>query len=311
MRIFVAGATGGIGRRLVPMLIEHGHLVTGTTRSHRKLDIIKAMGADGAVVDGLDSVDVIRAVQQARPEAIVHQMTALASMRNLRRFDEEFAVTNQLRAEGTSNLIDAARVAGVPIFVAQSYTGWPNERLGGRVKTEDDPLDAQPPVSMTQTLNAIRALEQMVRAATDLTGIVLRYGSLYGPGTSIAPGGDIVEMLRKRQFPIVGGGAGVWSFIHVDDAARATRLAIERGHRGVFNIVDDEPAEVSEWLPVLASAVGAKLPLRIPAWIARFGIGSAGVSMMTRIRGSSNEKAKRELGWTLEYPTWRIGFRDL
>ena len=230
-------------------------------------------------------------------------------MRSLKRFDDEFAVTNRLRTEGTSHLVAAATVAGARKIVAQSYTGWPNQRQGGRVKTEADPLDSDPPSTMTRTLDAIQTLEHIVLHADALNGIVVRYGSLYGPGTSISCKGEIVEMVRQRKFPLVGNGAGVWSFIHVDDAARATQLAIERGAPGLYNIVDDEPAEVSEWLPELARAVGARPPVRLPAWIGRFAIGEAGVSMMTKIRGSSNAKAKRALGWQPEYASWRDGFR--
>jgi nucleoside-diphosphate-sugar epimerase len=236
-------------------------------------------------------------------------MTALSAMRSLKRFDDEFATTNRLRIDGTNHLIAAAAESGTRRLVAQSFTGWPNERRGGRVKTETDSLDADPPASMAGTLAAIQALEHMVLNTADLNGIALRYGSLYGPGTNISPGGDIVEMVRQRKFPLVGGGAGVWSFVHVDDAARATQLAIERGAAGVYNIVDDEPAEVAVWLPDLAQVLDAKPPFRLPAWIGRFALGDAGISMMTRVRGSSNAKAKLALGWRPYYASWRDGFR--
>jgi nucleoside-diphosphate-sugar epimerase len=283
--------------------------VTANTRSAEKLAGLRAQGADAVVVDGLDGDAIKRAVLTARPEVIVHQMTALASMRSLRRFDDEFALTNRLRTEGTEHLLAAARAAGTARFVAQSYTGWPGERSGGRVKTEDDPLDPDPPRTMRRTLDAIRALERMVLGAEGITGIVLRYGSLYGPGTSLSERGEIVERVRRRQFPLVGDGAGVWSFLHVDDAAQATDLAIERAAAGVYNIVDDEPAEVREWLPELARAIGARPPYRVAAWVGRIAVGEAGLSMMTRIRGSSNLKAKRALGWHLVYSSWRDGFR--
>jgi nucleoside-diphosphate-sugar epimerase len=309
MRIFVAGATGAIGKRLVPLLVGAGHHVIATTRTPAKLDSLRIGRVEPLVVDGLDADAVMKAIASTHPDAIVHQMTALASMRNIKRIDDEFVLTNRLRTEGTKHLIAAAHTAGVRTFVAQSYAGWPNERRGGRVKTEEDPLDSDPPKMMTRTLGAIRALEDMVSNAAGLVGTVLRYGSFYGPGTSISDRGEIVELIRQRKFPLIGGGTGVWSFIHVDDAARATQLALEHGAPGVYNIVDDDPAEVSVWLPELARAVGAPQPLRVPAWIGRFAVGDAGVSMMTRARGSSNAKAKRVLGWKLEYPSWRDGFR--
>jgi nucleoside-diphosphate-sugar epimerase len=236
-------------------------------------------------------------------------MTALSDMRSLKKLDDELAMTNRLRTEGTRHLIAAALAAGVQKLVVQSYGGWSNQRVGGRVKTEADPLDANPPFPMSRTLAAIKTLEHTVLNAPGLNGVALRYASLYGPGTSISSTGYVVELVRGRKFPLVGDGAGVWSFIHVDDAARATALAIEHGAPGVYNVCDDEPAEVSTWLPELAEVLGARPPFHVPAWIGRFAIGEAGVSMMTKIRGSSNVKAKRALGWQLEYPSWRDGFR--
>lgn len=311
MKIFLAGATGAIGKRLVPLLVSGGHQVVAATRTGSKTDRLRAAGAEPVVVDALDRDAVMKAIASARPEVIVHQMTALASMRSLKKFDEEFALTNRLRTEGTEYLLAAARAVGARRFVAQSYTGWTNVREGGRVKTEDDPLDPHPPQAMRHTLEAIRQLEAMVLDASGMTGIVLRYGSLYGPGTSIAPDGDIVGLVRQHKFPIFGDGAGVWSFTHIDDAANATRLAIERGPSGIYNIVDDEPAEVSVWLPELARTAGAKPPYHMPAWLGRLVIGDAGMSMMTKTRGSSNMKAKRALGWQPIYPTWRDGFRAM
>ena len=309
MTIFLAGATGAVGQRLLPLLIACGHRVIATTRTPEKVERLRAHGAEPVVADGLDREAVIRAVVAARPDAIVHQMTALASMPSLKRFDAEFALTNRLRIEGTIHLLAAAVAASTPRFVAQSYTGWPNERRGGAIKTEADPLDPTPPESMRQALDAIRALERMTLNTPGVAGTVLRYGSLYGPGTSLAADGEIVQSIRRRQLPLVGGGAGVWSFIHVDDAARATERALASGAPGTYNIVDDDPAAVSTWLPALAGAVGAKPPFRVPAWIGRFAIGDAGLSMMTRIRGSSNAKAKRVLGWTPAYGSWREGFQ--
>jgi nucleoside-diphosphate-sugar epimerase len=309
MRILVAGASGAVGKRLVPRLVAAGHHVMATTRTPEKLGRLREQGADAVVMDGLDEESVRKAVVGSRPEVIVHEMTALASMGNLRRFDHEFAMTNRLRTEGTKHLLAAGQAAGAGRFVAQSYAGWTTGPGGRRVKTEDDPFDPDPPRAMARTLDAIRALERMVLDAPGLVGIVLRYGSLYGPGTSLAEGAQVVEMVRRRRLPLIGSGAGVWSFIHVDDAARATQRAIESGASGVYNIVDDEPAEVHEWLPDLARAIGARPPRHVPTWVGRMVVGTAGVSMMTRVRGCSNAKAKETLGWQPTYATWQDGFR--
>ncbi|HZT45211.1 MAG TPA: NAD(P)-dependent oxidoreductase [Gaiellaceae bacterium] len=303
MRVFVAGGSGAIGRRLVPQLVARGHEVFASTTRAEKIPALRTLGAEALVMDGLDEASVGEAVARAEPEVIVHQMTALAGVGDLKHFDEVFALTNELRTKGTDNLLAAGEAAGVRRFVAQSYTGWPNAREGGPVKAEADPLDPAPPKNQSRTLEAIRRLELTVLNAP-LEGIVLRYGSLYGPGAS----DELVELVRRRKLPIVGDGRGVWSWVHVDDAASATVAAIERGRRGKLNIVDDEPAPVAEWLPYLARALGAKPPRRVPAGLARLVVGEVGVSMMTRIRGSSNEKAKRELGWTPRW-IWREGFR--
>jgi nucleoside-diphosphate-sugar epimerase len=305
MRVFVAGATGAIGRRLVPQLVARGHEVTATTRSSDKVAQLRALGATPVVVDGLDGAAVGEAVARAEPDAIVHQMTALSGTPDLKRFDRWFSVTNELRTKGTEHLLAAAQAAGVERFVAQSYTGWTNARTGGPVKTEDDPLEPHPVNAQRETLAAIRFLEQAVSGAP-LGGIVLRYGSFYGPGASE----PLVELVRKRRFPIIGDGAGVWSWIHLDDAAAATVAALERGRRGIYNIVDDEPAKVSEWLPHLAEVVGAKPPLRVPAWLGRLLAGDVPVQWMTEGRGASNEKATRELDWRPAWRSWREGFRD-
>jgi nucleoside-diphosphate-sugar epimerase len=309
MKIFLAGGAGVVGRRLVPVLVAAGHQVVATTRSASRTEPLRAMGAEPVILDALDAEAVRKAVADARPEVVVHQMTALASFKDLRDIDGELAVTNRLRTEGTDHLVAAARAAGVRRFVAQSYTGWPNERVGGRVKTEEDPLDPDPPAAMRQTLKSIRRLEATVAGLADMVGVVLRYGSFYGPGTSLGAGGDMLEMVRRRRLPVIGGGAGIWSFIHMDDVAQVTRLAVEGGPAGVYNVVDDDPAEVSVWLPELARAIGAKPPFRLPAWVGRLAIGEAGVSMMTRGRGSSNAKARRTWDWRLVHPSWREGFR--
>jgi 2-alkyl-3-oxoalkanoate reductase len=305
MHVLVAGATGAIGRRLIPRLVAAGHEVTATTRTQAKVDELRRLGAAPVVVDGLDAADVNTAVADAAPDAIVHQMTALAGTPDLRRFDRWFATTNELRTKGTDILLAAAAEADVRRFVAQSYTGWTNPRTGGPVKTESDGLDPHPQKMQRESLAAIRYLDEVVPAA-DLEGIVLRYGNFYGPGASE----PLVELIRKRRFPIVGDGAGVWSWIHLDDAAAATIAALERGGRGVYNITDDEPAAVSEWLPYLAEVVGAKRPLRVPAWLARPMAGAVPVQWTTEGRGASNAKAKRELGWRPTWSSWREGFRE-
>jgi nucleoside-diphosphate-sugar epimerase len=308
MKIFVAGGTGAVGRHLVPLLVGRGHRVFATTRSLDKTAGLRAAGAEPIVVDALDRDRLRDVVVAARPDVVVHQMTALSGMSNLRNIDETMALTNRLRTEGTELLLDAARAAGARRFVAQSFTGWPNARAGSRVKTEDDALDAHPAPHTERTLEAIRRLESMVLASTGPAGVVLRYGAFYGPGTGIGHGGELVEMVRRRRFPIVGGGTGIWSFVHIADVAEATRIAIEGGPAGLYNVVDDEPAEVSAWLPELARAVGAKPPYRVPAWLGRLVVGEAGVRMMTEQRGSSNAKAKRELGWQPAWASWRTGF---
>jgi len=306
MRVFLAGATGVIGTRLVPRLVARGHHVTATTRSPAKIERLRALGAEPVVVDGLDAAAVGEAVALAEPDVIVHQMTALAGKPDLRRFDRWFALTNRLRTTGTENLLAAAKAAGVGRFVVQSYTGWVNSRTGGPVKTEDDPLDPHPAKAQAETMKAVKFLERVVSAAEAVEGIVLRYGSFYGPGAS----DSIVDLVRKRQLPIIGDGAGIWSWIHIDDAAEATVAAVEHGSRGIYNIVDDEPAPVSVWLPYLADVLGAKPPLRVPVWLGRPAAGEVAVRWMTQARGSSNEKAKRELGWRPAWSTWRDGFRD-
>jgi 2-alkyl-3-oxoalkanoate reductase len=309
MRVFVAGATGAVGKRLVPMLVAGGHEVVAMTRSPGKADQLRKTGATPAVADGLDRKAVVDAIVEAKPDAVIHELTALTGFRSLKHWDREWVQTDRLRTEGTDNLLEGALAAGASRFLAQSYAGWPYAREGGPVKTEDAPFDPNPPAQMRRTLDAIRYLEDRVLGVGDLEGTALRYGSLYGPGTSIALGGDIVEMVRARRLPIVGGGTGIWSFVHVEDAASATLAALERGSSGAYNVVDDEPAPVSVWLPELARAVGAKPPMHIPAWLGGLAIGPVGVAAMTRVPGASNAKAKRELGWQLRYPTWREGFR--
>jgi nucleoside-diphosphate-sugar epimerase len=310
MKIFLAGATGAIGRSLLPILVDSGHEVVGTTRTPAKAEGLRLAGATPVVLDGLDGSAIRRAVAEARPEVVIHQMTALSGDFNMRRFEETFAETNRLRIEGTDHLLDAAVEAGARRFIAQSFTGTSNPRSGGPVKTEEDGLDPDPVEASRTTLDAIAHVEKVVTSTPGIEGLALRYGGFYGPGNPIGKGGQFLEMVAERKFPVVGGGSGIWSFIHIDDAAAATALAVERGDPGVYNIVDDEPAPVSEWLPYLAETIGAKRPWKVPAWLVRPMLGAQGVSLMTKIRGSSNAKAKRELGWKLQYPSWRIGFRE-
>ena len=307
MRVFITGATGAIGKSLVPMLVANGHEVTGTTTTESKLAQLREAGAEGVVVDALDREAVIEAVKAARPDVVVHEATGLAGIGNPRKIAQEFESTNRLRSEGTDHLIEAARAVGARV-VAQSFAGWPFKREGGPVKDEDAPLDDDPPAAMRDILGAIRHLES---AVTAVDGIVLRYGGFYGPGTGFDADGPQTQAVLKRQFPIVGDGGGVWSLIHIDDAASATVAAVERGEPGVYNVVDDEPAAVREFLPVLADALGAKPPRKLPKWLTRLFAGEAMVVMLTDIRGASNEKAKRELGWTPAHPSWREGFREL
>ncbi len=303
MRVFVAGATGAIGRYLIPDLVAAGHQVTGSTRSPAKAGDLGKAGATPVIFDGLDREAVLKAVQAAQPEVIVHQMTALASMRNFRRFDTEFAATNELRRNGTDYLLEAAQAAGTRRFIAQSFIGWNNLRTGGPVKSEEDPLDPDPLPATRQSMAAIRHVEQTVPQAVP-EGLVLRYGMFYGPGASES----MLDIVRKRQMPVIGGGTGIWSFIEVTDAAAATALAVTRGEPGVYNIVDDDPAPVSDWLPYLSECLGVKPPMRVPGWLGRLLAGPLVVSLMTEARGSSNAKARRELGWAPAYPSWRDGF---
>jgi 2-alkyl-3-oxoalkanoate reductase len=309
MRVFVAGATGVVGRRLVPRLLEAGHSVVATTRSPYEAQPLRALGAQVAALDALNADDTVRAVVAAEPDVIIDELTALTGTGNTRRFDDEFALTNRLRTTGLDALLRAAREAGTRRVIAQSFTGWPNARRGGPIKTEADPLDDEPPLKMHRSLAAIRYLEETLTGASDLEGLALRYGSLYGPGTSFGEGGEYVTLVERRRLPIVGSGAGVWSFIHVDDAVSATVAALTRGAPGVYDIVDDDPAPVSVWLPEFAKVLRAKPPRRLPEWVGRLAIGDAGVSMMTQIRGSSNALAKRELAWQPRYASWREGFR--
>jgi nucleoside-diphosphate-sugar epimerase len=311
MRIFVAGATGAIGLQLVPQLIAAGHSVVGTTRTAAKAELIKRMGAEPVIADGLDAPAIRAAVIAAEPDTIIDQMTDLADVTDIRHFDRAFTATNRLRTQGTDFLLAAAREAGAGRFIAQSFCGWTYGRGGEEIKTETDALDPDPPAELRRTLQAIQHLEDAVTGSADPEGIVLRYGSFYGPDTGMLSRA-MIDQLRGRRVPLIGGGGGRWSFIHVEDAAAATVAAVERGKPGnIYNIVDDEPAEVSEWLPALATLVGARSPIRVPAWLGQLFAGEHLVSMMTEVRGGSNAKAKQELGWQPAHPSWRQGFAEI
>ena len=310
MRILVAGATGAIGSRLVPMLVAAGHEVTGLTRTPSKTDALERAGAIPAVVDALNPSAARAAVLEARPEVVIHELTSLNDASDLRHFERAFAQTNRLRTEGLDNLLAAAREAGTRKVVAQSYCGWPFARVGGPVKTEDDPLDAAPPREFETALQALRHVETAVGEAPDFEGVVLRYGAFYGPHSGVFDG-PALDQVRRRLFPVIGDGGGWWSFVHVDDAAQATKRAVEGSARGIYNIVDDDPAPVRDWLPALAAMIGAKPPRHVPRWLARLVAGEPLVVMMTQSRAGSNAKAKRELGWRPPHASWRQGFVEV
>lgn len=295
----------------MPLLVQAGHEVIGTTRHDDKGPQLKALGAEPLTLDALDRDAVRSAVTGVRPDVVVHQLTAITGRADFANLDRYFAATNALRTAGLDYLLDAAIAAGARRFVAQSFTGWTNPRTGGAVKTELDPLDDRPVDTARQTLAAIAHVERAVRDATAIEAVALRYGLFYGPGNAISADGEMAALIRARRLPIIGGGQGLWSFIHIDDAAMATKLAIESDVTGIFNIVDDEPAKAADWLPDLARLLGAKPPMRVPAWLVRPLVGPYIVNAMTANRGSSNAKAKRELGWRPAYPSWREGFRAL
>jgi nucleoside-diphosphate-sugar epimerase len=306
MKVFVAGATGAVGCRLVPLLVGAGHVVFGMSRSPDKVTAIERAGATAVIADGLDAAAVRAAVLGAKPDVVVHQLTALRGMTDLRKFDRAFAQSNRLRTQGLDYLLAAARQAGVRRIVVQSYCGWPYARTGQRLKSEDDALDPDPPEEMRRSLDAIRYLERAT-TTSGLEGVVLRYGAFYGPDTGMLSAAAL-NQVRRRRFPLIGDGNGWWSFLHIDDAAAATTIAVERGACGIYNVVDDEPAPARKWLPELARIIGARPPLHVPAWLARILAGEHLVEMMTQARASSNVKAKRELGWRPLHPSWREGF---
>ncbi len=306
MRVFLTGATGAVGSRLLPVLLAAGHSVVAVTHTPAKTRELRVAGAEPVVADGLDAAAIRAAVTQAKPDVIVHEMTALRGG-DLRKFDRTFALSNRLRTEGLDHLLAAAAEAGTRRVIAQSYCGWPYARTGGHVKTEEDPLDPAPPAQMRRSLAALRYLESRLAQAPGIAGLSLRYGTFYGPGTGLLEP-TVIHQLRQRRFPLIGGGTGWWSLLHVDDAAAATAIAVERGDPGIYNIVDDEPAPVSDWLPALAAAAEARPPPRVPKWLAALLAGRHLVTMMTEGRAGSNAKAKRMLGWQPVYRSWRTGF---
>jgi nucleoside-diphosphate-sugar epimerase len=310
MRVCVAGAGGAVGSRLIRLLVSSGHSVIGLTRTPGKAETIARASAEASVADALNRAAIVAAVTRAKPDVIVHELTSISAANKLPRFDRSFAATNRLRTQGLDNLLAAARQAGTPRRVAQSFCGWPYARVGGPVKSEDDPLDPEPPRELRRTLSAIRYLENAVTAAPGIVGLVLRYGAFYGGGTGLFDG-PLIDRLRRRRIPLIGDGNGWWSFLHIEDAAAATAIAVEHGAPGFYNIVDHEPASVREWLPALAAMLGARPPRQIPKWLARIAAGEHIVALMTDVRAGSNAKAKRDLGWRLRHGSWRRGFAEV
>jgi nucleoside-diphosphate-sugar epimerase len=322
MKILVAGASGAMGRALVPLLVRAGHDVVGMVQRPRSAEVVHSLGAEPRTADALDADAVLRCFREARPQVVIHQLTAIPAALDMRHFDRDFALTNLLRTEGTRHLLAAAVDVGATHFIAQSFAGWTYGRSGNgrrsknntkvmKLKTEEDAFDPAPPARLRTTLDALKALERAVLSESRLTGTVLRYGAFYGPHTSIAKDGSIVQAVRRRKLPLVGEGTGVWSFVHIEDAAGATAAAVEAGRGGVYNVVDDEPAPVSEWLSFLAHCAHAQSPRQVSTWMARLLIGEHVVAMMNEIRGVSNAKIKRELGWTPHWSSWRQGFPEV
>jgi 2-alkyl-3-oxoalkanoate reductase len=309
MKVFVAGASGVVGRRLVPQLVAGGYEVVAMTRNEETAGRLRAAGAQPVVADALDREGVLRAVTRARPEVLIHQLTALTGVTSFKRFDKEFAATNLLRTEGTDHLVEAAVAAGTRRIVAQSYGNWNYARTGTGLKSEEDALDPRPPANQVESMAAIRYLEEKVLNTPGIAGVALRYANFYGPGTTFDPASEFAALIRKGRLPIIGDGDGVWAFVHVDDAASAAIAAMDHGEPGIYNIVDDEPAPVFRWLPELAGVLGGRTPRRVPVWLGRLAAGEVGVSMMTQIRGTSNAKAKAQLGWAPRYADYRVGFR--
>src|SRR5882757_955414 len=314
MRILVAGASGAMGRALIPLLVRAGHDVVGMVQRPHSAEVVHSLGAEPRTADALDAVAVLSCFREVRPQVVIHQLTAIPAALDMRHFDRDFALTNLLRTEGTRHLLAAAVDVGAKHFIAQSFAGWTYGRKGNgksKLKSEEDALDPDPPRRLRTTLDALKSLERGVLSESRVTGTVLRYAAFYGPHTSIAKDGSTVQAVRRRKLPLVGEGTGVWSFVHIDDAASATTAAVESGRGGIYNVVDDEPAPVSEWLSFLAHSAHAQPPKHVPAWMARLLIGEHVVAVMNEIRGVSNAKIKREFGWTPKWPSWRDGFREV
>jgi nucleoside-diphosphate-sugar epimerase len=314
MKILVAGASGAMGRALVPLLVRAGHDVVGMVRRPRSVEVVHALGAEPRTADALDAAAVLSCFREVQPQVVIHQLTAIPAALDMRHFDRDFALTNLLRTEGTRHLLAAAVDVGATHFIAQSFAGWTYGRKGNgksKLKTEEDALDPDPPARLRTTLDALKSLERAVLSESRVMGTVLRYGPFYGPHTSIAKDGSTVQAVRRRKLPLVGEGEGVWSFVHIDDAASATAAAVESGRGGIYNVVDDEPAPVSEWLSFLAHCAHAQPPRHVPVWMARLLIGEHVVAVMNEIRGVSNAKIKRDLGWTPRWPSWREGFKEV
>jgi len=308
MRIFIAGATGVLGRNLIPRLLQRGHSVVGTSSTKERLQELERMGSEAILMNGLDRESVLRAVSAAQADVVVNQMTALASVQSYRNFDKEFELTNRLRSEGTAYLLEAARQNGVRKIVVQSFGGWPQQAGSAIANPEETPYATDLPARMKNSHRAIQQMEEMVLSSQSPVGVVLRYGFFYGPGTSFDSTASTMEVVRKGKFPIIGKGTGVWSFIHIEDAAEATRIAIEDAPAGTYQVTDDHPAAVHDWLPELARLLEAKQPKRIPEWLGKLFAGESTVYMMTRMRGAANGKAKRVLKWKPRYADWREGF---
>ena len=310
MRIFVAGATGVLGSKLVEKLLQRGHSVVGTSNTRTKLENLRALGVEAVQMDGLDRTSVFQAIAASRPDVIVNEMTSLSTVRTYKNFDDEFRITNRLRQEGSAHLLAAAQAHDVKRIVVQSFAGWPWKVSDRRANSEEAPFEPDVPAKMKESQAAIQQMEAMIASSQNPIGVVLRYGHLYGAGTSFAPDGGVVRAIRKKAFPLIAEGAAVWSFVHVDDAAEATRSAIEEAAAGIYNIADDQPARVAEWLPEVARILGAKPPMRVPAWLGKLFVGDSGLYLMNRARGADNLKAKAYLQWKPAFPDWRTGFAN-
>jgi nucleoside-diphosphate-sugar epimerase len=309
LKVFVAGGSGAIGRRLIPMLAAAGHEVAGMTRDEGRAPALRELGATPAVCDVFDRGSVEEAVCGFEPDVVVHQLTALPERMNPRKLEEEYEKNDRVRREGARNLLEAARAAGARRLVAQGIAFWYAPTGDGTLHGEDDPLFTDAPEPIGTSVRNMLATEEIVLGDDAIEGVVLRYGFFYGPGTWYAPDGFLGSLTRRWLNPIVGRGTGVFPFVHVDDAASATVAALT-GPPGVYNVVDDDPAPMSVWMPEYAEALGARKPLRAPTAVAKVVAGRGPVDWQDQLEGADNAKAKRELGWQPRYPSWRTGFRE-